>query len=423
MKVYALLLFGFSVFYPLRAQFPNYLIDSAATDTPNMLLQPSVAINLKNQKYLLAGAVPGRVYRSDDYGFTWTSSRLPRPYSSSGNTMIRSSFKGKVYYGHLSRDDESPNIDRIVIQEALQNGQRWGDGKVVGRKENTLPVSAGMAIGRKGTIYLAWTEMRDFADPENCKASIWISKAEGGKKFSRPLRITAADASCRMPSLPVGVSPAVTNDGKVFVAWCQDSKIWIDRSFDGGNTWLTQDITVTHLPEGDVMDIPGIGTFTGYPILEIDRSRGLYSGTLYLIWTDAREGHSDIWFIRSFNMGDNWTFPVRIHSDDVKLHQFMPAMTVDPVTGIIYIAYYELNEGDDNRMDVCLAWSVDQGNSFRSVKISKNSITAHPNLSKGRQIAIAAFNQTIVPVWIYTDGEKNSIWNAVINQRILDGLK
>ncbi|MBI5627291.1 MAG: hypothetical protein HY953_00100 [Candidatus Rokubacteria bacterium] len=60
----------------------------------------------------------------------------------------------------------------------------------------------------------------------------------------------------------------------MYVAWSNRSKIWFDRSTDGGATWLTNDIFVSDQPGGWDYGIPGIYRANGLPVTACDLSGG-----------------------------------------------------------------------------------------------------------------------------------------------------
>lgn len=412
----ALLLFSVA-YCPLPAQFANILIDSLARGHA-ILSDPAVAINLKNPDNLVVGAMPHWVYQSVNRGKTWTRNRLLCPFPITGSPKLFSDSKGNFFYLHLSEanDPEKPGFsDRIVVQMSVNGGKNWDAGITTAQKDGTYPVKPGATIGRDGTIYVSWTEVEE--NPEGaCKANIMLSKAINGKKFTKPVRITAQDGACNSDFMPIGSHPAVANDGKIFIVWSQNGKIYLDRSWDGGNMWLTNDILITNQPGGNHILIPGMGVVDGSPQLVIDQSKGRFSGAMYLIWTDSGDGHADIWFMRSFNMGDNWTSPIRVHTDDGNTHQFAPSMAVDSETGYIYIVFYDRRNFTDNHTDVYLAWSSDNGSTFKNIKLNENSFIPDFNGINGKYTHIAAYNGIIVPVWTRIEGNRTSIWTAPLKQ-------
>jgi hypothetical protein len=220
--------------------------------------------------------------------------------------------------------------------------------------------------------------------------------------------------------------PAVTADGRgVFVAWSNQGKIFLDRSMDNGNTFLSNDIFITEHVGGWEMKIPGLNRSNGMPVLVCDNTKkGNLSGALYLVWADQRNGESDtdIWFVRSVNFGDNWTQPAKINGGSGK-HQFLPWMTVDPSTGYIYIVYYDRSAYDDLQTDVVLAYSVDGGTTFKNVKISEKPFVPDEKVFFGDYNNISASHGIIMPIWTRMDNGITSVWTTVIKHEDLEKIK
>jgi len=106
-----------------------------------------------------------------------------------------------------------------------------------------------------------------------------------------------------------GAVPAMDKDGNIYVAWAYADHIYMDKSTDGGLTWLPSDIVVDSLFGGWALDIPGINRCNGMPVLGIDRSAGEHSGNLYVNWSDQKNGvnDTDIWLVSSDDGGATWS--------------------------------------------------------------------------------------------------------------------
>lgn len=413
----------------VNGQYKNILLDSARTKG-RFPAEPSVAVSYKTPETIVVGSAPNNVYYTNNRGLSWMKSRMRSPYGVFGNPMLLSDFKGTFYYLHLS-DPDGKNwdseifLDRIVAQKSTDGGATWDAGASIGLNPPKDQRKPWAVSDRKGNMYVAWTEFDAYgSDAPECQSRIMFSQSANGTKFSKPKIISQQSGDCRDDdNTAMGAMPAATIDGRIFIVYANQGKIYMDRSFDGGTTWLTNDILLTNQPGGWSMNIPGIDRSNGLPLLVCDQSKGTYSGALYLVWTDDGEGDADIWFMRSFNMGDNWTTPITIHNDNSGRHQFMPAMTVDPSTGFIYIVFYDRRNYDDNRTDVYLAWSTDNGTSFKNTKISETPFVPAPDAFFGSYIGISAFNEIIVPVWTRMDNGRTSIWTSILIHRQLEGQK
>jgi hypothetical protein len=411
-----------------QGQFKNILLDADGGT------EPSIAINLDNPKNIVAGSALNNVYSTIDGGLTWEKSKLQSLLGVYGDPVVISDFKGNFYYFHLS-DPSGQNsasedfLDRIVVQESNNSGKVWSDGTFIGLNPPKDHDKEWAVVDRKGNMYVTWTQFDKYgSDDPTCQSNILLSTSSNGKKWSKPIQLSQTPGNCKDDDNTLrGAFPTVTADGsKVFVAWAGQNKIFLDRSFDGGKTWLTNDIAFGEQTGGWSMNIPGLSKSNGMPVLICDNTKkGRMSGALYIVWADKHSGENDadIWFMRSTNFGDNWTQPIKINNDEKGKHQFLPWMTVDPYTGHIYIVYYDRRAYDDLQTDVYLAYSVDAGSSFKNVKISEKPFIPNADVVFGDYINISASQGIITPIWTRMDDGKTSIWTAVITHDALEKIK
>lgn len=388
-------------------------------------VEPSITINKKNPKNIVAGVVLDRAIYTLDGGTTWNESKLESPYGVYGDPALVSDMKGHIYYFHLAdpsgqgRDNEAW-LDRIVCQKSTDGGKTWSEGASIGNNPPKDQDKEWATVHpRKQTIYTTWTQFDKYGleDP-NCHSNIMFSMSDNeGKKWSKALQINQNPGDCiDDDNTTEGAVPAVDNLGRVFVSWSSHGNIYFDRSFDGGTTWLSNDLLIARQEGGWSMDIPGLSRSNGMPVLMIDNSKGRLRNSLYLVWADQRNGtnDTDIWFMRSTNFGDMWTQPMRINQDGAGKHQFLPWMSVDEGTGYIYVVYYDRRAYDDLQTDVYLAWSTDGGNTFKEKKISESPFIPTDSEFFGDYTNISAHKGVIAPVWTRMDDGKTSVYTAVI---------
>ena len=79
------------------------------------------------------------------------------------------------------------------------------------------------------------------------------------------------------------------------------------------------------MPTGWDYSIPGIDRCNGLPILDCDISGGAYNGTLYVNWTDQRNGanDTDVWLKKSTDGGNTWSNIIRVNDDAPGKHQWI----------------------------------------------------------------------------------------------------
>lgn len=413
-----------------NAQFKNITLD-VQTEGVRPPAEPSVAISMKDKDIIVGGSIVDKVYYTKNGGKSWETKRLKSSLGAWGDPVIVSDKKGDFYYFHLS-DPTGKNwaseevLDRIVCQKSTDGGETWSDGASIGYNHPKDQDKQWAVVNpQNNALYTTWTQFDKYGSKDStCYSNILFSMSSNGKKWSDPIQINQLSGNCLdKDQTTEGAVPAVDSDGRLYTAWSYDEKIYLDRSFDKGKTWLRNDIEIFDQPGGWTFDIPGINRVNGMPVLIADKSPTQYKNMLYLNWSDQRNGedNTDIWFSRSANYGDSWSSPVKVNNDDSGKHQFFSWMTVDQTTGIIYIVYYDRRNYDDMQTDVYLAYSNNAGLSFENVKISESPFIPNPNSFFGDYTNISAHDGRIVPIWTRMDNGKTSIITTIIEQEDLFG--
>lgn len=405
---------------PVYGQFKNVLLD------PSGAYEPSIAVSRKGTDYLVASASPNVIYTSINGGLSWEKTKLTSGFEVSGNLVLYSDFKGNFYCLHTSR---ITGKQQVIIRESSDGGRSWTDGVRISQDTAAQATNPAAAIDRKGNLFVTWTDFSNsYQSADSCKSRIMLSRSSNGKKWSKPVVISQTAGNCKNDGQTTqGATPGVMGGGeRAFTVWAQNEKIMLDRAFDGGSTWLSNDLPIADQPGGWAFNIEGIQTTNGYPTMLVDNTKKTQlSGAVYIVWADQLKGKNDtdIWFTRSMNFGDSWTQAGRVNNDAAGKHQYNPAMTLDSETGFMYIVYYDRRAYDDTQTDVYLSYSVDAGSTFKHVKISESPFVADASVTTGNYISISAHNGVIVPVWTRTEGGKSSIWTCIIKQAELEKAK
>lgn len=417
-----LLLFLFP-FFTSFAQFKNIKLDEA---TPtNRVCEPTITINRKNPNNIVAASILDNVYYTMDGGGTWQTVKVTSPAGVYGDPVLVSDDKGTIYSFHLSDPTgegwkNEKSMDQILCHISKDGGKTWEEGASIGLNAPKDQDKPWTTVDTKGNVWVAWTQFDKYnSEDENCQSNILLSSSSNGKKWSKPIQISQTPGNCKDDdNTAEGAVPAIGADGKAFVAWSNQNKIFLDRSFNGGGLWLSNDIAVSQQPGGWDMKIAGHDRCNGLPVLMIDQSKSIYQGSLYLIWADQRNGenNTDVWFMRSTNFGDNWSSPIKLGNDKDNRHQYLPWMTIDQTTGYIYVVFYDRAGYEDNQTDVCMAYSSDGGITFKTVKISETPFIPTDSHFFGDYNNISAHKGVIAPVWTRMDEGKTSVWTTIIKQ-------
>lgn len=425
MKYSAVLFF---VFLPVLAfsQFGNkkVKVDEAEGTPPNQAFSPAIVISRKNPKNMAIACFVNKIHISSDTGANWTKGSIESSLGNAGYMKMAPERKGDFYNFHTADSKEGKKMDRVVCQRSNDGGLSWDDGGFAGLDPvNELHFYRPAVHPHSGALYLSWTSFNKYgsSDPAH-KSNILFSQSKDGGKWSKPVQINQQPGNCSNDDqTAVGSTPVVSMDGKIAVVWTWNEKIYLDRSYNKGDTWLTNDLEVANQTGGWSMSVPGLPHCHGTPVVIIDNGFDHFHGSLYITWADQRNGadDTDIWFIRSANFGDYWSQPIRIGGTVPKKHQFQPAAAVDQATGYIYIAYYDRSKYDDPHTDLILGYSVDGGTSFSYATVSENFLLPSESMPYDDYIQIDAYRGIITPVWVQSDNDKATVWTSVIRHQDL----
>lgn len=392
--------------------------------------EPSITMDPDNPAHLVAGTVLNSYYFSSDTGRTWTTQKLFSPYGVWGDPVVIVDTAGHFYYFHLSNPPEGNWIDRIVCQKSTDGGQTWSEGTFMGLNGAKAQDKHWAVVDRNHNhIYVTWTQFDQYGStlPGDSTLILFSKSTDGGETWTEAKRINQLAGDCIDSDNTVeGAVPAVGPNGEVYVAWAGPAGIVFDRSLDQGETWLDDDIFIDPMPTGWDYSIPGIYRANGLPVTVCDLSGGPNHGTIYVNWSDQRNGadDTDVWLSKSTDGGNTWSPAVRVNDDPPGKHQFFTWMTVDQATGYLYFVFYDRREHADTATDVYLAVSTDGGQTFLNEKISESPFVPNPGIFFGDYNNIVAHNGIIRPIWTRLHDGQLSCWTHLITQQdLISGTK
>jgi len=392
--------------------------------------EPSIAINPRNTNELVAGANIENQYYSHDAGQTWTKQTLTSAWGVWGDPCIVTDTSGRFYFFHLSYSAD-PNgwIDRIICQRSDDAGVTWPVESYTGLNGSKDQDKAWAAYDGiptslyKGTMYVTWTEFDLYgSSTASNRSRIMFSKSiNHGVSWSSPQTISQFTGDCiDSDNTAEGAVPAVGANGEVYVSWSLNDTIYFDRSMDGGQTWMAIDKVAATQPGGWDYNIAGHDRSNGLPITSTDLSGSSHHGTIYINWSDQRNGNTDtdVWLTKSTDGGNTWSAPVRVNDDAAGRQNYLSWMTVDQATGIVYIVFYDRRNytASSLQTDVYLGYSTDGGNTFTNVKVSSSSFTPTSSSFFGDYTNITAHNGIVRPIWArMTNTGSSSVWTALVD--------
>ena len=389
--------------------------------------EPSIMISSKNPKYIVAGANIKSVYYSSDTGRTWKMDSLLSPYGVWGDPAIICDTADSFYFFHLSNRPGTAFLDEIVVQKSVNQGVTWNSGASIGYDSNRDQDKQWAVVDpRNNTIYTTWTQFDKYGstNPADSSHILFSRSTDGGINWTNARRIDSKGGDCRDDDNTVeGAVPAVGPNGEIYVAWAGPAGLLFNKSLDGGNTWMASDRFITSMPGGWTFDIPGIYRANGLPITVCDLSNGPNRGTIYVNWTDQRNGtgDTDVWLVKSNDGGNTWTAPIRVNNDPAGKQQFFTWMAIDQANGYLYFVYYDRRNYADNRTDVFMARSTDGGLTFQNFLVSNAPFVPTSTVFFGDYNNVSVQKGIVRPIWTRLEEGQLSVWTALIDNSAIPG--
>lgn len=239
---------------------------------PGVIYTPIISYGRDGTAYATAtgGDQNTYVFQSADNGATWGAAqkvvgKLLQFSTSASSFQIdnnpSSPFVGRMYVATIQ--DDGPG-SAVAVSISSDGGNAWKS-LIVGPPLGVLRQGmANLAIGKDGSVYLAWLSCGGDQPPHLCgglPASVWFTKSsDGGSKWSTPLvaaGVTLVPGNCNVygdlpgdPCTAVYDVPILAVDnsngplpGRLYAVmynWTGTSlKVVVVHSSDGGNTWST----------------------------------------------------------------------------------------------------------------------------------------------------------------------------------------
>lgn len=417
----------------MYAQSPYHNIKITDENSPS---EVTICFNPVNPMNLVAAANIESYFYSFDGGQSWQIRKLESTFGVYGDPCIVADVRGNFYYFHLSNSYSEGGkwLDRIICQKSEDGGISWSNGTYMGANPPHLQDKEWGAVDQtfspfRNNIYCAWTQCGQHKyseegtalNPLDSASNIIFSySTDGGETWAERKRINElSGAECSdAGATTLGVVPCVGLNGEVYLTWCSPYGLMLDRSTDGGITFWEKDVKVADLPGTFRFKVPGVYRTFGFPSMVCDMSNSSNRGTLYISWSDQKNGYenTDVWISSSTNEGITWAPPVKVNDDTGAKHQFFNWMTIDQETGIIYIVFYDRRNYDDDMTDVYLASSSDGGKTFLNERISDSPFYPLAETFMGDYTNVIAVNGMVRPIWTRLDSNKLSIYTAIIDK-------
>ena len=377
--------------------------------------EPAIAVNPNNPQQVV-GIGGGWAGYSTDGGRTFTAVQPAAGSSrSGGDPSLAFDDKNNVFLSFLwiqrnglpSYWGHGPGANGIFVRRSGDGGKTWendavaliewkGDEPDVKLEDmpriwtDTQPKSP-----HRGNLYNAWIEWQ-----LEQSIVLFSRSIDEGKTWSKPMRISTRAGWPRDDNgAVVGIIGTVAPDGTQYVVWNEGLNVTLAISRDGGKTFEPSRPVFDVGPPyfGGAGGIPSVSRAMGFPQVGIDSQRG----TLYVTWSDFRNGDVDVFLSRSSDSGRTWTPAMRVNDDPVHsgADQFLQWMTVDPTDGSVYVQFYDRRADPSNRNTlVTLARSTDGGKTFTNYAWSDEPF-AGENAFLGDYEWLTAYGGHVYGIW------------------------
>jgi hypothetical protein len=236
-----------------------------------------------------------------------------------------------------------------------------------------------------------------------------------------PVEVIPGTNNCTYGDVSIGPSGQVMQACSLTESGQGGGKIFVNVDPDGLGPAGFGDrvfVTETHVGGFDFIPAQPDRSVDAEPGLAWDRTGGLHSGRVYVVYTAESPNESnntDIYVRHSDDNGVTWSAGVRVNHDTTVNSQFLPKISLDPTTGNIAVVWYDSRNdlgaggpGDTNGIpndDAQLwgAFSTDGGASFTpNVQISAGTSNSHDSgngIDYGDYTGLSFYGGIAHPAW------------------------
>ncbi len=378
--------------------------------------EPCIAVDWSDPNKVVAGAGGRWFAYSTDGARTFTPVEPAGDSGrSGGDCSLAFDGQGNVYLSFLWIEKNGlpgywghgPGANGIFVRRSPDGGKTWdeqetserhwtGDEPNISLEDMPRIWSDQQANSPyKGNLYTAWIQW------EMTRSVVLFSRStDHGQTWSKPKQIST------IPGWPrddngsvVGIIGTVAPDGTQYVIWNQGLNVTMAVSHDGGKTFAPSRPIFNVGPPyfGGAVSIPGLSRAMGFPQVGVDNQ----NGTLYVTWSDFRNGDVDVFIRHSTDHGKTWSPRMRVNNDAIHdgADQFLQWMAVDPIDGSVYVQFYDRRR-DPGSLEtrVTLARSTDGGKTFKNYAWTRKPFTGR-NMFLGDYVWMTAYNGKVYGVW------------------------
>jgi hypothetical protein len=331
---------------------------------------------------------------SADGGRTWSSTALPLPPGLDRPYGADAAFApdGTLYVTYVNLEGNGNVPANLWLSKSTDRGQTLSAPvHIAGR----LAFQARVAVDRAGTVHVTWLQgsqvglLKLLGAPSPIVAS---SSSDGGRTFAPPVQVS--DPSRELVG---AASPVIDSDGRLVVlyedfkgdrrdfqnlegpAWDQPFALVVTRPVGAGfakGVELEKGLVPTRRFLVFVPEFPSIAAGAG--------------NTLYVAWSDGRNGDEDVFLRRSQDGGGTWSPATRVNDNPIRdgTSQYLPRVDVSS-DGRVDVLFLDRRRDRRNVMtDATLASSSDGGRSFLNTRLSSRSFDSRVGASASPTLPI-----------------------------------
>ena len=390
---------------------------------PGTWSEPGVAVNpLNPQQVVTVFQYTAQAGYSDDAGRTWHLAEgvTPPEYKMSGDVSVTFDNQGHAILGCIAFDKlgtfnywaHNATRNGIFLKRSLDGGKTWEPQLRTVVAQPTAPgipfedkpwfVADTSKSGYAGNLYVGWTRWT-LADSQ----MLFSRSTDDGVTWSQPIEIARDRGLPRDDNGALeGFDGVVGPDGTVYGVWSERNQIELVESSDGGATFSkARDIIAT---QPIMFAIDGMDRANGFPQIAIDPRGGPKGGSMYITWSDYRNGEVDIFLSVSTDHGRKWSEPIKVNDDPVHngADHFFQWLAVDPVNGAVNVVFYDRREDPKNKTQiVVLARSTDGGHTFSNYAWTNTPFDPE-GVFMGDYLGLAASNNRVYGAWPVRQGSE-----------------
>ena len=351
---------------------------------------------------------------SGDDGRTWKSTALPLPRGLDRPFAPDAAFApdGTLYVTYVNLTGTGNVPDNLWLAKSTDGGRTLSAPvRIAGR----LAFQARLAVDERGSVHVIWLQAREvgllaLAGPPS--PIVATRSDDGGRSFSRPRRV-----SDPARELVGAASPVIDSDGQLVVLYEDFKRDRRDFQNLDGPPWDQPFGLVVTRPTGSGPFAQGVELEKGVLptrrfLVFLPEFPSLAAGpgdTLYVAWSDGRNGDEDVFVRRSDDDGRTWS-PAKRVNDNPKgdgTSQYVPRVDVSP-DGRVDVLYLDRRrDRDDVMTDATLASSDDDGATFENVRLSGRSFDSRVGASAaqrlpvdfGSRLALASGSERSLAAW------------------------